>query len=291
MRGAIALCRALLRSINAAAMASASVQGPAPQPREEDDMRNLQGTVAWVTGAGTGIGQAGAIALAKAGSQVVISGRRAEALADTEAAIKEAGGTAVVEPLDVSDKAAVNVVAKKIEERWNRCDILVSSAGINVLNRHWENVDSEDFDRVIAINLNGAFYCAQAVLPMMRERQDGLIINVSSWAGRYNSFLTGPAYGASKFGMCAMSENLNIEECFNGIRACALCPGEVATPILDNRPVPVTADDKAKMVQSEDMGDLILFIAQTPQHVCLNEIVVSPTWNRGYVKMRGGGAG
>lgn len=254
-------------------------------------MRDLQGMVAWVTGAGSGIGQAGAVALAGAGCQVVISGRRAEALAETVAAVEKAGGSAVVEPLDVADEQAVNAVAARIAERWQRCDILVNSAGINVRERHWSKVTNADFDQVIAINLNGAFYCCQAVLPMMRERGDGLVINVSSWAGRYNSFVTGPAYGASKFGMCAMSENLNIEEGQNGIRACALCPGEVATPILDRRPVPVTAEDRAKMVQSEDMGDLILFIARAPAHVCLNEIVVSPTWNRGYVHNFGAGKG
>lgn len=254
-------------------------------------MRDLQETVTWVTGAGSGIGQAGAVALAQAGSRVVISGRRAEALEETAAAIEKAGGTAVIEPLDVSDEASVNAVAGRILERWQRCDILVNSAGINIQERHWGKVSNADFERVIAINLNGAFFCTQAVLPAMRERSDGLVINVSSWAGRFNSFITGPAYGASKFGMCAMSENLNIEEGVHGIRACALCPGEVSTPILDRRPIPVTAEDRAKMVQSEDMGELILFIARMPKHVCLNEIVVSPTWNRGYVANLGKGAG
>lgn len=254
-------------------------------------MRDLQGTVSWVTGAGTGIGQAGAVALAEAGSQVVISGRRAEVLEETAAAIAKVGGAAVIEPLDVADEPAVNAVAGRIAERWGRCDILVNSAGINVQQRHWGKISNADFERVIAINLNGAFFCTQAVLPMMREREDGLVINVSSWAGRFNSFVTGPAYGASKFGMCAMSENLNIEEGVHGIRACALCPGEVSTPILDNRPIPVSAEDRAKMVQSDDMGEVILFIARMPKHVCLNEIVVSPTWNRGYIANRGRGAG
>lgn len=254
-------------------------------------MRDLRDTVSWVTGAGSGIGQAGAVALAQAGSRVVISGRRAEALEETAAAIEKVGGSPVIEPLDVSDEASVNAVAGRIMERWQRCDILVNSAGINVQQRHWGQVSNADFERVMAINLNGAFFCTQAVLPAMREHGDGLVINVSSWAGRFNSFVTGPAYGASKFAMCAMSENLNIEEGVHGIRACALCPGEVSTPILDRRPIPVTAEDRAKMVQSDDMGELILFIAQMPKHVCLNEIVVSPTWNRGYVASRGSGAG
>lgn len=254
-------------------------------------MRELQGSVSWVTGAGTGIGQAGAIALAKAGSTVVISGRRSDVLEETAETIRQDGGTALIEALDVADEASVNAVSERIREQWGRCDILINSAGINIQQRHWGQVSNADFERVIAINLNGAFFCTQAVLPMMRARQDGLVVNVSSWAGRFNSFVTGPAYGASKFGMCAMSENLNIEEGIHGIRACALCPGEVSTPILDKRPVPVTAEDRAKMVQSEDMGELILFIARMPKHVCLNEIVVSPTWNRGYIATHGRGAG
>ena len=247
-------------------------------------LRDLSGTVAWVTGAGTGIGQAGAVALAADGVRVILSGRRLPELERTVGAIEDGGGVAVVEPLDVTDKPAVEAVARRIEERWGRCDILVNSAGVNIRDRHWETVADGDFDRVIAVNLNGAFYCTQAVLPMMRARADGLVIQVSSWAGRYHSHITGPAYGASKFGLTALSANLNIEECVHGIRSCALCPGEVATPILDRRPVPVSAEDRAKMVQPEDMGDLILSIARMPAHVCLNEIVVSPTWNRAYVR-------
>ena len=247
-------------------------------------LRDLSGTVAWVTGAGTGIGQAGAVALAADGVRVILSGRRRPELERTASTIADGGGVAVVEPLDVTDKPAIGAVARRIEERWGRCDILVNSAGLNIRDRHWGSVADADFDQVVAVNLNGAFYCTQAVLPMMRARADGLIIQVSSWAGRYHSHITGPAYGASKFGLTALSANLNIEECIHGIRSCALCPGEVATPILDQRPVPVSAEDRAKMVQPEDMGDLILSIARMPAHVCLNEIVVSPTWNRAYVR-------
>ena len=251
-------------------------------------LRDLSGTVAWVTGAGTGIGQGGAVALAGEGVRVVLSGRRRPELERTAKAIEDGGGVAMIEPLDVTDKAAVEAVAQRIDDRWGRCDILVNSAGVNIRDRHWGDVDNAEFDQVVAINLNGAFYCTQAVLPMMRARKDGLVIQVSSWAGRYHSYITGPAYGASKFGLTALSANLNIEECIHGIRSCALCPGEVATPILDRRPVPVSAEDRAKMVQPDDMGDLILFIARMPAHVCLNEIVVSPTWNRAYVRQHQG---
>ncbi|MEL7154944.1 MAG: SDR family NAD(P)-dependent oxidoreductase, partial [Pseudomonadota bacterium] len=107
--------------------------------------------------------------------------------------------------------------------------------------------------------------------------------NVSSWAGVRVSFLTGPAYNAAKHGLTAMTESLNMEECVNGIRATALCPGEVSTPIMDKRPIPMSAEDRARMVQPEDMGETILYLARLPAHVCVNELVISPTWNRGYV--------
>ena len=113
-----------------------------------------------------------------------------------------------------------------------------------------------------------------------RERRDGVVINVSSWAGRYDTFMTGPAYNAAKHGVVAMTMHLNMEECRNGIRACALCPAEVATPIMRNRPVPPSEAELARMLQPEDMGEAILWVATQPPHVCVNELVISPTWNR-----------
>lgn len=243
-------------------------------------MRSLEGKVAWLTGAGTGIGAAGAVALAEAGMQVVLSGRRVEPLV---AVAERIGPSASVEVLDVSDRTAVADVAARIIDRHKRLDVLVNSAGVNVKARNWHNVSLDDWDRVIRIDLDGAFYCSKAVLPTMIDQGDGLIINISSWAGRHVSVVTGPGYTAAKHAMNAMNESLNMEHGIHGIRACAICPGEVATPILDNRPVPVSDEDKAKMVQSEDCGDVIRFVAELPPHVCINELVISPTWNRGYI--------
>jgi NADP-dependent 3-hydroxy acid dehydrogenase YdfG len=243
-------------------------------------MRDLNGKVAWVTGAGSGIGEAGAIALAEAGMRVVLSGRRAQVLEEVASRI---GSNAQVAVLDVSDRSAVLEVANQIIRDFGRIDVLVNSAGINAKARNWHNVSLDDWDRVIRIDLDGAFYCSKAVLDKMIEQQDGLIINISSWAGRFVSVVTGPAYTAAKHAMNAMTESLNMEAGIHGIRACAICPGEVSTPILDSRPVPVTAEERARMVQSEDCGEIVRFIAQLPAHVCINELTVSPTWNRGYV--------
>jgi NADP-dependent 3-hydroxy acid dehydrogenase YdfG len=247
-------------------------------------LRSIEGEVAWVTGAGSGIGEAGAIALARAGAKLVLSGRRKEPLERTAAAVRAAGGTALVAPADMSKADEVEAVCARIQDELGRCDILVNSAGLNVPKRSWREVDAQGFDSVVGADLSGPFYASRAVLPMMRARKGGLIIQISSWAGRYVSRLTGPAYSAAKHGLVALSESINQEECVHGIRSCCICPGEVATPILDKRPVPVSAEDKARMLQSDDLAETILFVARLPASVCINEILMSPTWNRGYVE-------
>jgi NADP-dependent 3-hydroxy acid dehydrogenase YdfG len=235
------------------------------------------GKVAWVTGGGSGIGLAGGIELARAGVHVVISGRNHETLAAAEKQVKAAGSCEAI-ALDVSNKHAV----AKAVERIGRVDILVNSAGVNDPKRNFSNVSAEAWDRIVGINLSGMFYCIQAVLPGMRSRMDGVIINVSSWAGRYASTLTGPAYNATKHAVVALTESINMEEGLNGIRATSVLPGEVATPILEKRPVPPTPEVRAKMLQAEDLGKTILFIASLPARACINELIISPTHNRFY---------
>jgi NADP-dependent 3-hydroxy acid dehydrogenase YdfG len=238
---------------------------------------SLKGKIAWITGGGSGIGLAGGIELARAGAHVVISGRNHETLASAEKQIKAAGsGEAIA--LDVSNKQAV----AKAAERIGRVDLLLNSAGINDPKRNFFNVSLEAWDRIVGINLSGMFYCVQAVLPGMRSRKDGLIINVSSWAGRYASTLTGPGYNATKSAVVALTESINMEEGMNGIRATSVLPGEVATPILEKRPVPPTPEVRAKMLQADDLGKTILFIASLPPRACINEIIISPTHNRFY---------
>jgi NADP-dependent 3-hydroxy acid dehydrogenase YdfG len=102
-------------------------------------------------------------------------------------------------------------------------------------------------------------------------------------AGRFVGLLSGPAYTAAKHGLVAMSHSINMQECVHGIRSCVVLPGEVATPILDQRPMPVSEEDRAQMLQPEDVADLICYIAALPPHVVINEVMITPTWNRGYV--------
>lgn len=244
-------------------------------------MAGLKGKIAWVTGAGTGIGRAGAIALAKAGAHVVLSGRSESTLKETAKLIGKGKGSVL--PLDVSDRNAVDKAAAQIFKQHKRIDILVNSAGLNIPKRTFLDLTPEGWEQVVDINLNGTMYCVMAVLPQMRKRKDGLIVNVSSWAGKFVGKVTGPAYNASKFGVSALTETINAEEGGNGIRACCLCPGEVATPIMDRRPVPPSSDERAKMLQEEDLGATIAFVASLPPRACVNEIIISPTWNRSYV--------
>jgi NAD(P)-dependent dehydrogenase (short-subunit alcohol dehydrogenase family) len=235
----------------------------------------LDGKVAWITGGGSGIGLAAAVELAKLGAKVAISGRTRATL---DAAVKQVKAQSYV--CDVGDKHQVASTAAEIQSRLGRVDILLNSAGINLPKRSFREVSAEGWDEIVAVNLSGMFYCVQAVLAGMRTRQDGLIINVSSWAGRYASTLTGPGYNATKRAVIALTESINLEECTNGIRATSVLPGEAATPILEKRPVPPTPEVRAKMLQPEDLGRTLAFIATLPARVCVNEIIVSPTWNR-----------
>jgi NADP-dependent 3-hydroxy acid dehydrogenase YdfG len=246
-------------------------------------MTSLSGKVAWVTGAGSGIGEAAALALAGAGATIVLTGRRKEALEAVAQKIETAKGRARIEAGDATDAERVNAVAAAIRDAFGRLDILVNNAGTNLRQRHWAELTPERIDTILAGNLSSAFYVTAAALPMMRAQKDGVIIHTASWAGRFVSLLTGPGYSAAKHALVAASHSLNMEECRNGIRSCVICPGEVATPILEQRPVPVSAEERARMLQPEDLGDLILFVATRPKHVCLNEVLISPTWNRSYI--------
>ena len=243
---------------------------------------HLKGQVAWVTGGGSGIGLAGATELVKAGAHVLISGRTAATNASALANLQALGSAEAV-LLDVADKQAVKAVAQQLVATHGRIDILINSAGTNATQRNFDVLTTEAWDEVVAINLSGLFYCVHAVLPTMRHQQGGLIINVSSWAGLYASKLTGPAYNATKRAVLALTESINMEECSNGIRASSLLPGEVATPILNKRPVPPSQAQRERMVQAEDMGQAILFLAQMPPRTCINELVISPTNNRFYM--------
>jgi NADP-dependent 3-hydroxy acid dehydrogenase YdfG len=241
------------------------------------------GRIAWITGGGTGIGLATARSLGAAGFTVVVSGRRQAELDKAVAALAGEGISAGARQLDVADASGVEAARDSILAEHGRIDALVLSAGTNVPNRTWKSITPETFAKVSAINLNGVAYCVAAVLPAMREARTGTIVVVSSWAGwRFTAF-TGAAYSATKMGLAPLVESINYEECHLGIRATLVCPGEVATPILRSRPVPPPEADIARMLQPEDVASAVAYAVTVPPRVCINELVIAPSWNRMYL--------
>jgi len=243
-------------------------------------MAALSGKVVWITGGGTGIGQAAAVALGKEGAKVALLGRRAAVLEETAAEVRKTGAEVKTISVDVANRAQVQAVAKDLLAAWKRVDILVNNAGLNVPRRRLRELAGEDWDQVIAINLTGAFNMVQAVLPAMRDQKGGLIINVSSMAGKAASGLAGTSYTASKHGMNGLSHSINAEEWVHGIRATAFCPGEVNTPIIDKRPVKLATDEKALMMQPEDLAEAVLFLAKLHPRTHIPEMLLMPTHHR-----------
>ncbi len=228
-----------------------------------------------VTGGGSGIGWAVAEAFALRGDRVAIGGRREERL---RAAIEGSPSASQFFPhrLDVADRASVDAFFTAVEGELGEVDILVNAAGINVPNRMMADTTAEDWDQILAINASGAFYCMQRVLPSMRQRGSGLIVNISSVSGKRATPLGGVAYDASKFAMTGLGICVANEEAEHGIRVTNVYPGEVDTPILEQRPQAVDAEHRARILQPEDLAPLVLTIADLPPRAHVPEIVIKP---------------
>ncbi len=235
----------------------------------------LQGKTAVITGGGTGIGLGIAQAFASEGCRVVIAGRR-EAVLRKAAEAFQSEQPLLYHAVDVTDRASVKRLFDWANDQLGRIDILVTSAGINIKTRSMATMTPEQWDQVMAINATGAYNCFYEVVPQMRERGDGLIMNVSSIAGKRALTLGGIAYCASKFAMSAMGTAVGNEEAPNGIRVTNIYPGEVNTPILENRPEPVSDERKAAMVQPEDIGELAVTIASLPPRSHVSDVIIKP---------------
>lgn len=245
------------------------------------EMALKSGTIAWVTGAGSGIGRACAIALAKAGARVALTGRRQEHLEETAAIITEFGGAPpLVVPADVTDAGSVAAAHAAVVEALGDPLVLINSAGGNVTRRHWRNLAPRGASDVIDLDLKAMFYCTLAVLPGMRAGGGGSIVHIASQAGVSLQTVSGPSYSASKHGVVAMSASLNAEEGINGIRSICISPGEVETPILNTRPQPPTAAERLLMLQPEDVAETALFCIALPARACMTEIILLPTDDR-----------
>jgi NADP-dependent 3-hydroxy acid dehydrogenase YdfG len=181
-------------------------------------MISLTGKVAWVTGAGSGIGEAAALALAEAGATIVLTGRRLGPLEDVARRINQTGG-AHVQPADLTKADEVRRVGDFVRTTLGRLDILVNNAGVNIVERHWDKLTPERIDTLLQGNLTGALYCVTVALPFMREQKDGLLIHTASMAGRFIGGLSGPIYTVAQHGIVAVSHGLNMQECVHGIRS------------------------------------------------------------------------
>lgn len=247
-----------------------------------DEATDLRGKAIWITGAGSGIGRAMALAFAAAGCRVAITGRTEAALDETGRMVRDAGGTVLAVPADVTDPDSVARAHAAVAAALGDLDILVNNAGGNAKRRHWADLQPGDMAAVLDVNLKGPFLCTLAVLPAMRARKAGLLIHTVSVAGTGIYAVSGPSYTASKHGARAMSATINAEEGIHGIRSVCINPGEVATAILDSRPRPPSAEERAIMVQPEDIAAAAVFAARMPARTCMAEMTITPTDNAFY---------
>ncbi len=237
---------------------------------------SLSEKTALVVGGGTGIGAGCAVALAQHGCRVAIAGRRADKLRETAAQFT--GRPAILtHTVDVGDLASVKELIAWADKELGRVDILINSAGVNVRKRAMDELSPEDWETLLRINATGAFNCMHAVLPQMRARRDGLIINVSSIAGIRASVLGGVAYSAAKYAMSALGLTVAREVKDFNIRITNIYPGEVETPLLAARPVPVSPEHRGRILQPEDVAAAVVMIASLPPRANVSEIVIKPT--------------
>lgn len=240
-------------------------------------MAELAGQVALVTGGGSGIGRACALALGRAGAAVALAGRRRGPLDETAGELAARGVETFVHPADLTLTSEVDALAAAVLERFGRLDVLVNSAGGNVRDRGLDVLSAADFDQVIALNLTAAFLITRALLPAMRKAGHGTVINISSMAGVRASLASGPAYPAAKAALNSLTESINLAERAHGIRACAICPGETDTPMLLGDAVPPSPDACAVMLQPEDVAAAVLLVASLPPRAAIELIIIRPT--------------
>ena len=238
-------------------------------------MGRLKGQTAIVVGASSGMGRATALAFVAEGAKVALAARRQGEIDALVAEIKRAGGEAVAIAVDVAKRPGVDAVVQGAVERFGRVDVLVNCAGVNTRDREIARLDQAGWDRIIGINLTGAFNCTQAVLPRMREQKNGLIIHVSSISGLWGD-LSGAAYQASKHGLVGLANATMMEERRNGIRVTVIYPGLCDTPILNNRAVPPTQEQRDLMMKPEDIAQACVFAASLPPRTYVSDLVLMP---------------
>ena len=229
-----------------------------------------------ITGAGSGVGRATAIKLAKSGWKLVLNGRNQDSLAETQRLAEASDSDCHCIPGSVADVSFVNSLISEAEQKLGTIQALVNSAGTNTPQRRLEVLALEDYHDLVNTNLHGSYYTMQAVLPGMRKAKSGTIVNVVSDAALWGMPLAGAAYTVSKFGLRGLTQTINAEENANGIRACGILPGEIDTPILKLRPEIPTEEHRASMLHAEDVADCVVFTMELPGRAVVQELLVRP---------------
>jgi len=246
-------------------------------------MTATQSPVAIITGGATGIGFGIAEALVQSGYRVAIGSRRKDVVEEAASQLQSLKkGQVIGLPLDVTDRDSVAEFVQAVGKHYGEIDILVNGAGVNIKNRTIGEMRPEQWDQVVAINATGAYNMIHAILPQMRQRKSGTIINISSVTGKRALALGGVAYAASKFAMTALGTCVANEVGVEGVRVTNIYPGEVDTPILEQRPVPVSQEQRDLILRPSDVGQVVLSIVSLPSRVHIPELVIKPV-HQGYV--------
>lgn len=235
------------------------------------------GRVVWITGAGSGVGRAVALSAAAAGARVVLTGRRASALAETAELVGRSGGEALQLECDATEPDALQGAYATLCDSWGAPTDLVLAAGLNHPRRYWRDQSMSDFRAIVATNLTAAAAVVDLVLPDLRVAGGGVVVFVSSVSGWQFSPDAGVAYSASKSALASLSAHLNAQENRYGVRACTVCPGDIDTDFLSLRPMVPDSGDRERMLSPADVARTVQFVLDSPPHVCINELVVTPT--------------
>ncbi|MGI9038310.1 MAG: SDR family oxidoreductase [Gemmatimonadota bacterium] len=233
---------------------------------------NLDGRRAVITGGSTGIGRSVASRLAAAGCRIALCARTRETLEAAADELRDGGAEVLVIPADVSDGADVLRLRDEVEGAWGGADILVNNAGIGIFGNVLD-LDTDDFDAVFAVNVRGVFLCSRAFAPGMVEREDGVIVNVASLAGK-NTFAGGAVYAASKHAVMGMSKSMMLDLRPHNVRVLTVCPGTVYTPFFDA--VDQFDPDEAKALQADDVAEMIEHVVRMSDRATISEFEIRP---------------
>lgn len=238
--------------------------------------RSLEGKVVLVAGASSGMGRATALAVARTGGHAVLAARTGDALKELAREVESDGGTATVEPVDLTRHEDSRALVERLQTQFDRIDAVVVTVGTNIKARALSQLTPESWADMLAINLTASFNITQAIMPVFREQQDGLLIYISSSAAKKPD-PSGIAYQATKAGLVGLAHGTMEEERGNGVRTTVVFPGLTDTPMVLKRPTPTPPEVLAKALQPEDVAAACMFVLQLPARAHVPELVLYPS--------------